>query len=202
MQERAMNFSMPSFFLGVGTVVGAIALGFGGGVLLTSSAIKETSPNRVERLAQHDQVPSPKIVAKADTPKIEASVPADAAGPTPPSAEGGQTAQPAVPSSPPASSIALAPQVAGVAATPMEKVVARDTEPSAREIERQRRAERQLQRKKLYAERRARAQAMARMRQQQFEVREQARPELAFEREDAGFNFFGRPDKPPTVERE
>jgi hypothetical protein len=191
-----MKFSMPSFFIGVGTVVGAIALGFGGGVLLTGSVIKETpvAPSRVERLAQPDRAAAPKIVAKADTPKIDASLAADAANPAPAQ----ESAQPAVPLEAQASTIAVSPQGANAAA-PVEQVVAKDSEQlSARDVERQRRAERQLAHKKSYAERRARSQAVAKMRQQQFEVREQAKPELAFEREDIGFNFFGRSDQPPA----
>lgn len=38
-----MPFSLSSYLLGVGTVVGALAFGFGGGVLLTKTAMKETA---------------------------------------------------------------------------------------------------------------------------------------------------------------
>src|SRR5258708_1999764 len=41
-QEAAMRFSMNSYLLGVGPVVGALALGFGGGILLTKPAIKDS----------------------------------------------------------------------------------------------------------------------------------------------------------------
>lgn len=49
-----MRFSMNSYFLGVGTVVGALALGFGGGIVLTKTAIKDTAtgPSRIERAAR------------------------------------------------------------------------------------------------------------------------------------------------------
>jgi hypothetical protein len=45
---------MGSYLLGVGTVVGALAFGFGGGVLLTHTAIKGSSAGqtKVERLAR------------------------------------------------------------------------------------------------------------------------------------------------------
>ena len=202
-----MAFSMPSFFIGVGTVAGAIALGFGGGVLLTSSAIKETptAPSRVERLAQPDQA-SPKVVARAEAPKVDANPPvadvssAAATVSVPPASTViPLTAQASGSSAPPA---AAAPNAAG--ATSMEQVVARDAEPlTQREMERQRRAERRLERKRIYAERRAQTQAVAKMRQPQFEVREQVRPELAFEREDdSGFDFFGRSNGPRSVERD
>jgi hypothetical protein len=49
-----MPFSLGSYLLGVGTVVGALAFGFGGGLLLTHTAIKESpaAQTRVERLAR------------------------------------------------------------------------------------------------------------------------------------------------------
>src|SRR3954453_18869988 len=85
-----MPFSMTSYFLGVGTVVGALALGFGGGIVLTNTAIKDTptGPSRVERAARAEPVPSPQLTeAKAvAVPRAEAA-PVQAAGepkPAPP----------------------------------------------------------------------------------------------------------------------
>jgi hypothetical protein len=72
-----MPFSMTSYFLGVGTVVGALALGFGGGIVLTNTAIKDTptGPSRVERAARAEPVPSPQMTeAKAvAVPRAEGS---------------------------------------------------------------------------------------------------------------------------------
>src|SRR3954454_4209957 len=72
-----MPFSMTSYFLGVGTVVGALALGFGGGIVLTNTAIKDTpsGPSRVERAARSEPVPSPQMTeAKAAAvPRAEAA---------------------------------------------------------------------------------------------------------------------------------
>src|SRR3954453_21851482 len=59
-----MRFSMNSYLLGVGTVVGALAFGFGGGVLLTNSAIKDTpaGPSRMERAARSEPAsPAPQV---------------------------------------------------------------------------------------------------------------------------------------------
>jgi len=52
--EANMPFSLGSYLLGVGTVVGALAFGFGGGLLLTHTAMKESPAGhtRVERLAR------------------------------------------------------------------------------------------------------------------------------------------------------
>src|SRR3954465_14664502 len=78
-----MPFSMTSYFLGVGTVVGALALGFGGGIVLTNTAITETStgPSRVKRAARSEPVPSPQMteakalaVPRADASQLQAAV--------------------------------------------------------------------------------------------------------------------------------
>jgi len=55
-----MPFSLSSYLLGVGTVVGALVFGFGGGVMLTHTALKEspTEPTRVERVARAQPEPS------------------------------------------------------------------------------------------------------------------------------------------------
>ena len=57
-----MRFSMNSYLLGVGTVVGALAFGFGGGILLTQTAIKDTpaGPSRIERVARPEPM-SPQV---------------------------------------------------------------------------------------------------------------------------------------------
>jgi predicted lipid-binding transport protein (Tim44 family) len=54
-----MPFSLGSYLLGVGTVVGALAFGLGSGALLTSTAMKETAatPTRVERVARSEPEP-------------------------------------------------------------------------------------------------------------------------------------------------
>jgi hypothetical protein len=52
--EANMPLSLGSYLLGVGTVVGALASGFGGGVLLTHTAMKESpaGQTRVEQFAR------------------------------------------------------------------------------------------------------------------------------------------------------
>ena len=56
-----MPFSLYSYLLGVGTVVGALAFGFGGGVLLTNTAMKEnpSSLTKMERVARSEPQPAP-----------------------------------------------------------------------------------------------------------------------------------------------
>ena len=63
-----MPFSMTTYFAGVGTVVGALALGFGAGIVLTNTAIKDTpaGPTRIERVARSEPIAAPQVVeAKA-----------------------------------------------------------------------------------------------------------------------------------------
>jgi hypothetical protein len=76
---HVMPFSMMSYFLGVGTVVGALALGFGGGIVLTKTAMKDTpAPNRIERA--HGETVG---IARSSPPATEAKAPTPAAQPEP-----------------------------------------------------------------------------------------------------------------------
>ena len=208
-----MAFSMPSYFLGVGTVVGALAFGFGGGVLLTRTAIKEPVPTRLERAAHADTPAAPQIteVRAVPVPRADPSTVVQQA----------PQLQAAVENPKP---VAETPREEPVKAEPAKQVEApkqeqrqadaqkqseqREAEPRMTERE-QRRAERE----KRYAERKARAMAAyARMRQRpvddpQHEERQPARPELAFEREAPRPNLFeglfGRPqDTAPGDARE
>jgi len=67
-----MPLSLSSYLLGVGTVIGALAFGFGGGVFLTHTALKESpaAQTRVDRLARAE-------------PEAPAQAPAAQATPTP-----------------------------------------------------------------------------------------------------------------------
>src|SRR5436305_5218012 len=94
----AMPFSMVSYFLGVGTVVGALALGFGGGIVLTKTAMKDTpAPSRVERAARAELAAAtpPQQITEAKAPLPQAD-PAPAVQPAQPVAQ----AQPAAPPQP------------------------------------------------------------------------------------------------------
>jgi hypothetical protein len=85
-QETTMPFSMPSYFLGVGTVVGALTLGFGGGVLLTKTAIKEPAgPSKIERAARAEPTPAAPAVTEAKAVPVPRAdpAPAVASGPAP-----------------------------------------------------------------------------------------------------------------------
>src|SRR5882672_9908317 len=58
-QEAPMRFYMNSYLLVVGTVVGSLSLLFGGGIVLTKTAIKDTpaGPSKIERAARPEPAP-------------------------------------------------------------------------------------------------------------------------------------------------
>jgi type IV secretory pathway VirB10-like protein len=86
--ETNMPFSLGSYLLGVGTVVGALAFGFGGGLLLTHTAMKENPAGhtRVERLARAEsdaarRVPAAQITAAIKPDEAPEQPPAIAPNP-------------------------------------------------------------------------------------------------------------------------
>jgi anti-sigma28 factor (negative regulator of flagellin synthesis) len=92
-----MAFNPSSFFAGVGTVVLAMGLGFGGGLVLTGSDHKFDPPNRVERVASAPPLRS--------APSAQASVPLGAPSasdpePTTSSSQQGAATQPSPPPEP------------------------------------------------------------------------------------------------------
>jgi hypothetical protein len=80
-----MRFSMNSYLLGVGTVVGALAFGFGGGILLTRTAIKDTpaGPSRIERVGRPEAAPAQVQVTEARAVPVPRADPAPAVQPPP-----------------------------------------------------------------------------------------------------------------------
>ena len=80
-----MRFSMNSYLLGVGTVVGALAFGFGGGILLTKTAIKESpaGPSRIERVARPEPASAQVQVTEARAVPVPRADPAPAVQPVP-----------------------------------------------------------------------------------------------------------------------
>jgi hypothetical protein len=221
-QENAvMSFSMQSYCLGVGTVVGALALGFGGGIVLTKTAIKDTpqGQTRIERVARSEPVAVAPHMAEAKpvpVPRADAS-PAVQPNPEPvrqiqdtqvhaaaePKAEVKPVAEAAPPEQVRQADAPGEPRDAGQRGGRELWTVEREQRRAERE---QRRAERRVEREKFYAERKARA--MTSIRQRPADEQEApARPELAFEREEPRPNLFeglfGRPaDAAPGGGRE
>jgi hypothetical protein len=182
--EVTMPFSMTTYFAGVGTVVGALVLGFGGGVVLTNTAIKETraGPTRIERVARSEPIAALQLVAAKAVPI--------------PSVDPASAVKPAVERVP-----VLQPQPI-VAEAPKETQHAKEVEQSKqaeltkqaeqKEAGQRRAAEHKIDRQRRYAARKAREVATTRMKQLQMEERgEPARPELAYDRvEEPHFNLF------------
>jgi hypothetical protein len=227
-KETTMPFSLSSYLLGVGTVVGALAFGFGGGVLLTKTAMKDTSTaeTRVERVKRAETSSAPQQPVETVDTK---------AAPGPPPAE--PVTQAAAPASPvqastgppgaePPKPIAEAPKPADPATTaqsPAPTALARpaqESTPSAeqREAELRKAEARKIERQKRDAERKAKATALAKAKQRQFEEQPEpsrreyvyersSKPALALEREESRFNpfdipLFGRSRESSPIDRE
>ena len=133
-----MATSTNAFFAGIGTTFVVLAIGFGGGLMLAKSAMKEPSGYQTR-------------AAKQALAPVRVILPTSAEAAQPPQ----QPQQPASLSSEPASpAIEPARQVLPAAEKSMEKQDARKTEAEERE------------RKRRYAERKARRQVEARAREQ------------------------------------
>ncbi len=206
-----MPFSLTSYLLGVGTVVGALTLGFGGGVLLTKTAIKDSpnAPSKIERAARAEPMPAPQQVTearsiplpRADAPAAQPTVSpvpqVQAATETKPVAEAAEPAKPAEPVKQ-----AEAPKQEPKQADAPRQMEQQQSERrmSGREQwmadHEQRRAERRIEREQRRAERKARAMAS---RQRPLLEERPEKPELAFEREEPRPNLFGLFDRPADV---
>ncbi len=213
-----MRFSMNSYLLGVGTVVGALAFGFGGGILLTKTAIKEqpAGPSRIERVARPEPAVPQVQMTEARAVPVPRADPAPAVQPPPePAPQIQAAAEPKSVSEAKPVAEAARPEPAKAAERVRQVDMQRQAEQpvrqtdapkqieqreagpemTAREMRRaereQRRAERRIERERYYAERRARGTEYARIRQRPIEIQEPpARPELAFEREEPKPNLF------------
>jgi hypothetical protein len=179
-----MPFSMTTYFAGVGTVVGALALGFGGGIVLTNTTIKDipAGPTRIERVMRSEPIAAPQVVEAKAIPM--------------PSVDPAPAVKPAVGTVP-----VIQPQPL-VAEIPKETPPAKDVEQpiqvgltklaEQKDAEQRKAAERKIDRQKRNAERKTREVGTTWMKQRQLEEqREPAKPELAYDRvEEPHFNLF------------
>jgi hypothetical protein len=147
--------SMTTYLAGVGTVVGALALGFGGGVVLTNTAIKDTpaGPTRIERVMRSEPIAAPQgIEAKA--------IPMSSVDPAPaikPVVEPVPVIQP----QPVFAEVPKETQRAKEVEQPNQPELAKQAE--QKEAEQRKTAERKIDRQKRYAERKPRVVAATRM---------------------------------------
>jgi hypothetical protein len=226
-----MPFSLSSYLLGVGTVVGALAFGFGGGVLLTKTATKDTpvAETRVERVKRADSPSASAPPQPVETVDMKAMpAPSSPAEPAPPVAAPASPVQASTesPKTEPPKPITEVPkqaEPARAAELPLQTEPARPAEQSSkfaeqREAELRKAEARKIDRQKRDAERKTKAMAITRAKQRQFEEQpEPSRPEyvlerssrraLAFEREEPRFNsldipLFGRSREFSPIDRE
>jgi hypothetical protein len=206
-----MPFSLGSYILGVGTVVGALAIGFGGGAVLTNTVMKENpaGPTRVQRVARSEPLPAPQTADVPAASSQENPAPPVAQAP---SVDGDQAHAAQAPPAQPAAAPAPAPAVQAepppkpdvqreaerakdpASTQPAEQ--ARQVEPAkqaeSKEAEPRRAAERKGERQKRYAERKLREMTIARMRPRRPEVVDE--PEVVVsEPQEPHFDLFRFP---------
>ena len=120
-----MAFSGSSYFFGIGTAFAAIAVGFAGGSMITTSTVQP--PNRLERVAVGTVVPAEQANTAKPAPQETPSTPVTAATPPAPAAD--PQPQPA----PPAAAKADAPKTdaaANVHEQPAPSPAAKNQSPS------------------------------------------------------------------------
>jgi hypothetical protein len=205
-----MPSSLGSYLLGVGTVVGALAFGFGGGVLLTHTAMNETPARstRVERVARAEPEPSASPQASGTQATAQASATAQVTAPTeqpaalrpdPVPIAQAETPKPdargnALPDAPGKTEAARQPEPAKQAANepqpPKQVEPTQRTEPKlagSREA-----TDRKAERAKRYADRRFREIAAPRMRPRKYEIQQESIPEVVVSRPpEQHFDLFG-----------
>jgi hypothetical protein len=208
-----MPLSLSSYLLGVGTVVGALAFGFGGGVVLTHTALKETpaGQTRIERVARAEPEPSASPQASGTQAAVQVSAPAQvtapdqaavarqATTPNPVPAAQTETRKPdatgnALPDASGKAEAAKQPEPAKQASNepepPKQVEPTERTEPKPAESREA--ADRKAERAERYADRRFRENAAPRMRPRKYEVQEEPVPEVVVSRPpEQHFDLFG-----------
>jgi hypothetical protein len=210
--EANMPFSLGSYLLGVGTVVGALAFGFGGGVLLTNTAMKESpaGPTRLERLSRAEPEPSAAPPTPTAQTTLSSNQPAATPNPVtaldqehpasvaaikqdaPPAQQAAAVRTDPVPASqaepPPEPDAASKPEqdtpvpAKQAAGEPQPPKEIEQTERTKAKPVESRETDRRAERSRRYAERRQRDIVAPRMRQQRFEVQEEPAQEIVVSR--------------------
>jgi hypothetical protein len=174
-------FSLTSYLLGVGTVVGVIAFGFGGGVLLTNTGKKETAAG-VEWAARSEPGPvtAPPQAANAKENPAPPVEPAPAIHSDPASAAQAELPKPDART-----------ETQGAKGPEPTKQIEQPRQSEQREAEQKRAAERKIERQKRQAERKAGEITAARMKQRKLEEQDEPeREEVAIVREEPRFDLF------------
>jgi len=134
-----MTFNPVSYFAGIGTVFVAVAVGFGGGLLITRSDHKVDTPNRLERVTASAPPVTPPVApppAVAPAPVVNASAaPAapEMAPATPVVAKAADKAAEQIPPAPPTQVTATGQQAAPPQAQPAEATRVQSPQPASNE---------------------------------------------------------------------
>lgn len=190
-----MPFSLTSYLLGVGTVVGALAFGLGGGVLLTKIAMKETAagPTRVERVVHSE--PEPAALTHQQEAKDISSPPTELAPTRPDPAPAAQAATPVArpqPDTRKEAESAKEPESSTKQPEPTKQAESANQK-EQKEATQKRAADRKVEGHQRFAERKAGSVAMFRTRQPPSEDLDQGEPtgpdrtEFVFGREEPHF---------------
>ena len=213
-----MPFSLSSYVLGVGTIVGALAFGVGTGVFMSKSALNTTAaaPSRVERVARSEPSPAaaaagPQVAEPTEKSKetskenIAKETPAPRVDPAPAVVatpalhpDPAPAVRPATPTADTRNQTAEkqpAPAKQGGSANHPEQVA---NQPEQREAVQEKPAERRVQRSRHYAERRMRRVPVEVTRPLQSDEQElsEDRPEVVYRREQPR-GFFQILSPPP-----
>jgi hypothetical protein len=191
-----MPFSLGSYLIGVGTVVGTLAFGFGSGVLLTHTAMRESpaGQTRVERVAsaKPETPATPQIPAAQVTPTPNPDENRPAGAPTTITQAAAPAEQPAAVPPDPLPAVQAATRKLGAARKPEmpgQTQTAKELQPTnqaasesqppkqaerteAKPLE-SRETDRRAERSKRYAERRPPDTATPRMTQRRFMIQEE-----------------------------
>jgi hypothetical protein len=201
-----MTFSLSSYILGVGTIVGALAFGVGTGALMTKSALLKgttaTASNRVERVSRSQ--PSPVAASQAAEPRENLAQPVGpapaieaAAALQPDPASSVQPERPKADTRNEAAEKPPEPAKQGGSANQPEHSV----QPDQKQAVQEKPAERRVQRSKHYAERRTRRVPVAGPRPLQPEEQDpHVRPDLIYVPDQPQRGFF-RVFSPPPPDR-
>jgi hypothetical protein len=208
-----MPFSLGSYLLGVGTVVGAVALGFGGGSLMTNTAVKETVAGaiRTDRVARAEPQPAKPTQRKenakesstpaAPSAQPDSAIAAQAATLQPDAGKQAEAAKPREPAKPDAAHAVQAATSQPGALKEAEGAKAREaakqgeaanqreeTTPAQKKA-----VERKFGRQKRYAERKDRSFARSGSNQRPWEDEAQDEPErrhFVYDRREPRFELF------------
>jgi hypothetical protein len=158
--DLAMTFNPVSYFAGIGTVFVAMAVGFGGGLLMTGSVHNPDPPNRVERVASSAPLASPAATPSSTQASIAPAV-APAPAPSSSPAQAPASPQQAVPQQPPSTETVRAANQQAAAPNDLPSVVREaNAKPQDQDVDAKKIAEKKQAERRKWAERKRKQQEL------------------------------------------